>query len=152
MIEKRFEVDNLKIQDTAPKGRLYLLDKQGGVNALCSLINGLNDKSNRLEKENEGLNAKNKVLYKEIERLKIQNKDLLYSNAKNIELLEKENEQLKSDNNRLVNETAKIVAEHQKRVLDLIDEKIKEYQKYDGYDTEKYYIGIQLLNELKKEL
>ena len=47
MIEKRFEVDNLKIQDTAPKGRLYLLDKQGGVNALCSLINGLNDKSNK---------------------------------------------------------------------------------------------------------
>lgn len=33
----------------------------------------------------------------------------------------------------------------------LIDSKIKEYQKYDGYDTEKYYIGTQLLKELKKE-
>ena len=42
-----------------------------------------------------GLNEKNKVLRKEIERLRTQNKDLLYSNAKNIELLEKENEQLK---------------------------------------------------------
>lgn len=42
-----------------------------------------------------GLTAKNKVLRKEIERLKIQNKDLLYSNAKNIELLEKENKELK---------------------------------------------------------
>jgi FtsZ-binding cell division protein ZapB len=42
-----------------------------------------------------GLTAKNKVLHKEIERLKTQNKDLLYSNAKNMELLEKENEQLK---------------------------------------------------------
>ena len=55
MTEKRFEAGNLKIQDTAPKGRVYLLDRQGGVNALCSLINGLNDKSNRLEKENEQL-------------------------------------------------------------------------------------------------
>ena len=34
----------------------------------------------------------------------------------------------------------------------LIDNKIKEYQKYDEYDTEKYYIGTQLLKELKKEL
>ncbi len=36
--------------------------------------------------------------------------------------------------------------------INLIDEKIKEYQKYDEYDTEKFYIGTQLLNELKKEL
>ena len=57
MTEKRFEAGNLKIQDTAPKGRVYLLDRQGGVNALCSLINGLNDKSNRLEKENEQLKS-----------------------------------------------------------------------------------------------
>ena len=55
MTEKRFDVGNLKIQDNAPKGRVYLLDMQGGVNALCSLINGLNDKSNRLERENEQL-------------------------------------------------------------------------------------------------
>lgn len=62
MTEKRFEVGNLKIQDTAPKGRVYLLDMQGGVNALCSLINGLNDKSNRLEKENEQLKQRIKEL------------------------------------------------------------------------------------------
>ena len=37
-------------------------------------------------------------------------------------------------------------------VFDLIDEKIEEYKKYDGYDTEKYYIGTQLLKELKREL
>ena len=61
MTEKRFEVGNLKIQDTAPKGRVYLLDMQGGVNALCSLINGLNDKSNRLEKENEQLKSELKI-------------------------------------------------------------------------------------------
>lgn len=58
---------------------------------------------------------------------KIQNN---YDNTEKyaIKLL-KENEQLKADNNRLVNETARIVAEHQGRILDLIDEKIKHYQK-----------------------
>ena len=49
-----------------------------------------------------GLTAKNKVLQKEIERLKIQNKDLLYSNAKNRELLEEENEQLKQSNQKAI--------------------------------------------------
>jgi len=48
-----------------------------------------------------GLTAKNKVHYKEIERLKRQNEDILYNNAKNMELLEKENEQLKSEINML---------------------------------------------------
>ena len=38
------------------------------------------------------------------------------------------------------------------QVIALIDDKIKEYKKYDGYDTEKFYIGTQLLKELKKEL
>ena len=42
-----------------------------------------------------GLNAKKDVLKKEIERLKTQNKDLLYTNVKNMELLEKENKELK---------------------------------------------------------
>ena len=42
------------------------------------------------------------------------------------ELAEK-NEQLKADNNRLVNETAKVVAEHQRKVFDLIEERIKHY-------------------------
>lgn len=51
-----------------------------------------------------GLNEKNKVLYKEIERLRTQNKDLLYSNAKNIELLEKENKDLKAKYNSCIEE------------------------------------------------
>jgi hypothetical protein len=69
MTEKRFEAGNLKIQDTAPKGRVYLLDRQGGVNALCSLINGLNDKSNRLEKENEQLKSDNNRLVNETAKI-----------------------------------------------------------------------------------
>jgi len=73
MTEKRFEVGNLKIQDTAPKGRVYLLDMQGGVNALCNLINGLNDKSNRLEKENEQLKSKNKILLEHCDDLQERN-------------------------------------------------------------------------------
>lgn len=82
MTEKRFDVGNLKIQDTAPKGRVYLLDMQGGVNALCSLINGLNDKSNRLEKENEQLKT---TISRLIEQNR-KNNDLLVSD---IRLLEK---------------------------------------------------------------
>ena len=50
---------------------------------------------------------------------------------------DKENEELK---------------QFKKEVFDLINKKIDEYQEYDGYDTEKYYIGTQLLKELKKEL
>ena len=58
---KRFTVNDLdNIQDNNPKGRLYILTERGGVNALCNLINGLNDKSNRLEKENEQLKQSNK--------------------------------------------------------------------------------------------
>ena len=63
--------------------------------------------------------------------------------------LNNENKQLKADNNRLVNETARIVAEHQGRVLDLIDETIEYYSdKYELYDTN----AIDVLEELKKEL
>ena len=62
MSEKRFTVDGLNIQDNSMKGRLYLLDEQGGVNALCNLINGLNNKINRLEEENEQLSEKNRRL------------------------------------------------------------------------------------------
>ena len=51
--------------------------------------------------------------------------------------LNDENEQLKQFN---------------EKVLKLLDEKIKEYKKYDGYDTESYYIGTGLLKELKREL
>ena len=62
MSEKRFTVDGLNIQDNSPKGRLYLLDEKGGVNALCNLMNGLNNKKNRLEKENEQLRNSMKKL------------------------------------------------------------------------------------------
>lgn len=52
---KRFTVDGLTITENSQKGRKYLLEYQGGVNALCNRINGLFDKSERLEKENEQL-------------------------------------------------------------------------------------------------
>ena len=71
-----------------------------------------------------------------------------------------ENKQLKLDNNRLVNETAKIIAEHQRKVLNLIDEKIKDYnQQLDDEDIDDnlaYYMNvkghIEAFKELKKEL
>ena len=53
--EKRFIVDNFSIKDNNKKGRLYQLTEQGGVNALCNLINGLNTKINLMEEENEEL-------------------------------------------------------------------------------------------------
>lgn len=50
---ERFKSLILAIHDF--QGSTYDLTLQGGVNALCNLINGLNNKSNRLEKENEQL-------------------------------------------------------------------------------------------------
>lgn len=79
MIEKRFVTDGLWIQDTKPKGRKYLLDEQGGVNALCNLINGMSTKSERLEMENEQLRHDASVL--------------IYSNQD----YRKENEKLKKE-------------------------------------------------------
>ena len=55
---KRFTVDGLTITENSQKGRKYLLEYQGGVNALCNRINGLFDKSKRLEKENKELKDK----------------------------------------------------------------------------------------------
>ena len=69
---KRFTVNDLdNIQDNNPKGRLYILTERGGVNALCNLINGLNDKSNRLEKENEQLKSKNLILKGKLHQLRL---------------------------------------------------------------------------------
>ena len=69
--------------------------------------------------------------------------------------LTENNEQLKFDKQQLHMAMSREVVRHKEfkdKAFDLIDAKIKEYQKYDGYDTEKYYIGTQLLNELKREL
>lgn len=67
--------------------------------------------------------------------------------------LAEENEELKADNNRLVNETAKIIAEHQRKVFDLIDEKIKEADEYFKQSYDSWYQGkFDVLTELKKEL
>ena len=86
MDEKRFIVDGLTIAENSPKGRKYLLEYQGGVNALCSRINGLFDKSKRLEKENEKL--KNKLKF--FNELNKPYGDII-----------KENEQLKKENTML---------------------------------------------------
>ena len=59
---KRFTVDGLTITENSQKGRKYLLEYQGGVNALCNRINGLFDKSKRLEKENKELKNDEKQL------------------------------------------------------------------------------------------
>jgi len=59
---KRFTVDGLNITENSPKGRKYLLESQEGVNALCNRINGLFDKSKRLEKQNKALKEKTQQL------------------------------------------------------------------------------------------
>lgn len=84
MTEKRFF-------GTAKGHREHIIDCTGRLYSDSEVVDMLEN----YEKENEGLNAKNKVLRKEIERLKTQNEDILYNNAKNMELLEKENKQLK---------------------------------------------------------
>jgi len=73
--------------------------------------------------------------------------------ANKLNVFQKENEQLKSDNNRLVNETAKIIAEHQKKILDLIDKSLEKDKQYYEMSYEDYLNGrIEALQELKKEL
>lgn len=80
MAEERFITEGLNIQDNSAKGRLYLLEEQGGVNALCNLINGLNNKTNRLEKENEELKTKNNAYVQDIEVFKEENTHLKLEN------------------------------------------------------------------------
>lgn len=81
--------------------------------------------------------------------------------ANKLNMLNKENEQLKADNNRLVNETAKVVAEHQKKVLDLINKRIDKCKPTDYVRNIKGDVPvfdcetateIRVLNELKMEL
>lgn len=67
--------------------------------------------------------------------------------------LHEENLELKKDNSRLVNETANIIAEHQKQVLDLIDEKMDDAREHYLINGNRYYKGLfEELHELKKEL
>lgn len=68
----------------------------------------------------------------------------------NIEL-SVDNKELKCTNIELNNENEQLKQELQD-IYKLIDKKIEEYAKYDGYDTEKFYIGTQLLKDLKKGL
>ena len=65
--------------------------------------------------------------------------------------LHEENLKLKKDNSRLVNETANIIAEHQKQVLDLVDEKIKELKNINNVSIIPRE-SIDILEQLKKEL
>lgn len=82
---------------------------------------------NKLNDENEKLKSNIDIRDKAIIELKEENKDL--------------NDLLASKEDILL-----------KPVIKIIDDKISEYKKYDGYDTEAYYIGTQLLKELRKEI
>ena len=65
--------------------------------------------------------------------------------------LHEENLELKKDNSRLVTETANTIAEHQKQVLDLVDEKIKELKNINNVSIIPRE-SIDILEQLKKEL
>lgn len=91
----------------------------------CPLLNDYNDKITNLEKVN---------------------KHLREENDKKSELIQK----LTQENDRLITKTAETISKHQQKILNLIDTKINEYQQYAEYDTEKWYIGTELLKELKK--
>ena len=94
MKKERFMTKGLNIQDNAPKGYLYLLEEQGGVNALCNLINGLNNKCIRLENENKQLTHDASIL--------------IQSNSD----YRKENEQLKSTNMEMEDYLARLEEEN----------------------------------------
>lgn len=97
---KRFTVDGLTITENSQKGRKYLLEYQGGVNALCNRINGLFDKSKRLEKENKELKSKvdDKQVAVEVETCKIMEKVFALINDKIIFVNAcEENSQIQND-------------------------------------------------------
>lgn len=74
--------------------------------------------------------------------------------------LHEENLKLKKDNSRLITETADTIAEHQRQILDLIDNKINYYiyqekwYKHKGKNKEASVFNLYCLclNNLKKEL
>ena len=96
------------------------------------------------------------------ETIDLDDHDLVVKFMKNqseqIKKLENENEQLKKQRYDLYSDIARLVDENEQLkqqvqdIYNLIDKKIEEYAKYDGYDTEKFYIGTQLLKDLKKGL
>ena len=89
------------------------------------------------------------------------NKDGFQDLCEMLNELHDENKQLKADNNRLINETARIVAEHQGKVLELIDKRIDKCEPIDYarniegdvpvFDCETA-TEVRVLNELKMEL
>lgn len=73
--------------------------------------------------------------------------------------LSDENKELKKDNDKLISETANIIAEHQRRVFDLIDTKINKLQQRYDFGRKHNFgpmyslrVGINILKDLKKEL
>lgn len=62
---ERFKSLILAIYDKL-NGITYDLTEQGGVNALCNLIEGLNSKNNRLTEENKELRIENEQLQQEL--------------------------------------------------------------------------------------
>lgn len=64
--------------------------------------------------------------------------------------LKEKYQKTKKDNDRLVSETAKVIAEHQAHVIELIDKKIEEAEKREC-DCSKC-VASQVLFELKEEL
>ena len=118
------------------------------VTNVCAEMNKAWGQTQRFEAYNKRLMEENKQLNQAISDWK-GSYDELYQDIK---ILEKENKELKA---KVDDKEVAVEVECEKlmqKVFDLIDVKIKEYQKYDGYDTEKYYIGTQLLNELKRGL
>ena len=121
-------------------------NEQLDVNKTVDLMNQLNDKNIELHIQNDFLKDENqhmRDLVNENEQLKQQLTDC-----------KEKKQQMKEFfmNSEPVIEQKKLQKVIYQTVINLIDEKIKEYKKYDGYDTEKYYIGTGTLKELKREL
>lgn len=104
-------------------------------------------------KQQEKLINKNTELQDE---LSIMKKDHEWKNNEYKKLLDsfmalkEKYQKVKKDNDRLVSETAKVIAEHQAHVIELIDKKIEEAEKREC-DCSKC-VASQVLFELKEEL
>jgi len=132
MTEKRFTVDGLTITENSPKGRKYLLEYQGGVNALCNRINGLFNKSKRLEKENKAFKYK----YDEQSNEKM-------GLEEDIDRLLKENNELKEENEflkcRIDDYKSKIESNRE-----IIEEQFQEYKKLEKENKQLKFDNFNL--------